>query len=77
MNPDESTPAPRAAVGSCEHINSMAWESMHDGFDLRDATLGLDHAPTEVVLTRKLTVQMPPKLMDRLRINGDVLEGFL
>ena len=42
---------------------------------MRSAIVSVDHAPTEMVLTRKCADV--PKLMYHVRINGDVLDHDL
>ena len=52
-----------------------AWESVRACDELRSATTGVDHAPTEMVLTRQCADVS--KLMYHVRINGDVLDHDL
>ena len=58
-----------------EQINARAWESVRACDELRSAINGVDHAPTELVLTRQCADVS--KLMYHMRINGDILDHDL
>ena len=64
-----------SAFGTREQINARAWESVHACDELRSAINGVDHAPTELVLTRQCADVS--KLMYHMRINGDILDHDL
>ena len=49
----QAQPALGSAFGSREQINARAWESVRACHELRSAINGVDHAPTELVLTRQ------------------------
>ena len=73
--PDAGTTALGSAFGSREHINARAWESVRACSEMRTAIGGVDHAPTEMVLTRQCADVS--KLMYHMRINGDLLDTDL
>ena len=53
LAPEAGTTALGSAFGSREHINAGAWESVRAFDEMRSATGSVDHAPTEMVLTRQ------------------------
>ena len=71
LSPDAGTTALGSAFGTREQINARAWESVRACDELRSAINGVDHAPTELVLTRQCADVS--KLMYHMRINGDIL----
>ena len=71
----QGTTALGSAFGTREQINARAWESVRACDELRSAINGVDHAPTELVLTRQCADVS--KLMYHMRINGDVLDHDL
>ena len=75
LSPDAGTTALGTAFGTREQINARAWESVRACDELRSAITGVDHAPTEMVLTRQCADVS--KLMYHMRINGDVLDHDL
>ena len=75
LSPDAGTTALGSAFGSREQINARAWESVRACDELRSAINGVDHAPTELVLTRQCADVS--KLMYHMRINGDILDHDL
>ena len=58
-----------------EHINERAWESVRACDEVHSAIDSVDHAPTEMVLTRQCADVS--KLMYHMRINGDLLDHHL
>ena len=64
-----------SAFGTREQINARAWESVRACDELRSAINGVDHAPTELVLTRQCADVS--KLMYHMRMNGDILDHDL
>ena len=64
-----------SAFGTREQINARACESVRACDELRSAINGVDHAPTELVLTRQCADVS--KLMHPMRINGDMLDHDL
>ena len=52
-SPNSGTTALGSACGSREHINVRAWESVRACDEMRTAVVSVDHAPTEMVLTRQ------------------------
>ena len=72
LGPDAGTTALGSAFGTREQINARAWESVRACDELRSAINGVDHAPTELVLTRQCADVS--KLMYHMRINGDILD---
>ena len=75
LSPDAGTTALGSAFGTREQINARAWESVRACDELRSAINGVDHAPTELVLTRQRADVS--KLMYHMRINGDILDHDL
>ena len=75
LSPDAGTTALGSAFGTREQINARLWESVRACDELRSAINGVDHAPTELVLTRQCADVS--KLMYQLRINGDILDHDL
>ena len=75
LSPDAGTTSLGSAFGTREQINARAWESVRACDELRSAINGVDHAPTELVLTRQCADV--PKLMYHMRINGDILDHDL
>ena len=75
LSPDAGTTALGSAFGTREQINARAWESVRACDELRSAINGVDHAPTELVLTRQCADVS--KLMYHMRINGDILDHDL
>ena len=53
LSPDAGTTALGSAFSTREQINARAWESVRACDELRSAINGVDHAPTELVLTRQ------------------------
>ena len=53
LSPDAGATALGSAFGTREQINARAWESVRACDELRSAINGVDHAPTELVLTRQ------------------------
>ena len=51
FSPDAGATALGSAFGTREQINARAWESVRACDELRSAINGVDHAPTELVLT--------------------------
>ena len=72
LGPDAGATALGSAFGTREQINARAWESVRACDELRSAINGVDHAPTELVLTRQCADVS--KLMYHMRINGDILD---
>ena len=75
LSPDAGTTALGSAFGTREQINARAWESVRACDEVRSAINGVDHAPTELVLTRQCADVS--KLMYHMRINGDILDHDL
>ena len=75
LSPDAGATALGSAFGTLEQINARAWESVRACDELRSAINGVDHAPTELVLTRQYADVS--KLMYHMRINGDILDHDL
>ena len=75
LSPDAGTTALGSAFGTRAQINARAWESVRACDELRSAINGVDHAPTELVLTRQCADVS--KLMYHMRINGDILDHDL
>ena len=75
LSPDAGATALGSAFGTREQINARAWESVRACVELRSAINGVDHAPTELVLTRQCADVS--KLMYHMRINGNILEHDL
>ena len=75
LSPDAGATALGSAFGTREQINARAWESVRACDELRSAVNGVDHAPTELVLTRQCADVS--KLMYHMRINGDILDHDL
>ena len=75
LSPDAGATALGPAFGTREQINARAWESVRACDELRSAINGVDHAPTELVLTRQCADVS--KLMYHMRINGDILDHDL
>ena len=73
--PDAGATALGSAFGTREQINARAWESVRACDELRSAINGVDHAPTELVLTRQCADVS--KLMYHMGINGDILDHDL
>ena len=64
-----------SSFGSREHIKARAWEPVRAYNEMRSPIVSVDHAPTEMVLTRQCA--NVSKLMYQMRINGDVLDHDL
>ena len=75
LSPDAGGTALGSAFGTCEQINARAWESVRACDELRSPINGVDHAPTELVLTRQCADVS--RLMYHMRINGDMLDHDL
>ena len=75
LGPDAGATALGSAFGTREQINARAWVSVRACGELRTAINGVDHAPTELVLTRQCADVS--KLMYHMRINGDILDHDL
>ena len=75
LSPDAGATALGSAFGTRGQINARAWESVRACDELRSAINGVDHAPTELVLTRQCADVS--KLMYHMRINGDILDHDL
>ena len=75
LRPDAGATALGSAFGTREQINARAWESVCACDELRSTINGVDHAPTELVLTRQCADVS--KLMYHMRINGDILDHDL
>ena len=75
LAPEDGTTALGSAFGCREHINARAWESVRASDEVRSAIGSVDHAPTEMVLTRQCADVS--KLMHHLRKNGDTLDQDL
>ena len=75
LSQDAGATALGSAFGTREQINARAWESVRACDELRSAINGVDHAPTEMVLTRQCADVS--KLMYHMRINGDILDHEL
>ena len=75
LGQDAGATALGSAFGTREQINARAWESVRACDELRSAINGVDHAPTELVLTRQCADVS--KLMYHMRINGDILNHDL
>ena len=75
LGPEAGTTALGSAFGTRQQINARAWESVRACDELRSAINGVDHAPTELVLTRQCADVS--KLMYHMRINGDILDHDL
>ena len=75
LGPDAGTTALGSAFGTREQINARAWESVRACDELRSAINAVDHAPTELVLTRQCADVS--RLMYHMRINGDILDHDL
>ena len=75
LSSDPETAALGSAFGSREHMDARAWEAVRACDELRSAIVGVDHASTEMVLTRQCVDT--PKLMNHMRINDDSLDHEL
>ena len=75
LSPDAGATALGSAFGTREQINARAWESVRACDELRSAINGVDHAPTELVLTRQCADVS--KLLYHMRIHGDILDHDL
>ena len=75
LSSDSGTTALGFTFVSREHINAQAWESVRACDEMRCAIVCVDHAPTEMVLTRQCADVF--KLMYHRRINGDMLDHDL
>ena len=75
LAPKAGTTALGSAFGSREHVNARAWESARACDEMRSAMGSVDHAPTEMVLTRQCADVS--KLMYHMRIDGDLLDKDL
>ena len=75
LSPDAGATALGSAFGTREQINARAWESVRACDELRSAINGVDHAPTELVLTRQCADVS--KLTYHMRIHGDILDHDL
>ena len=75
LAPEAGTTALGSAFGSREHINARAWESVRACDAMRSAIGSVDHAPTEMVLTRQCADVS--KLVYRMRVDGDMLDKDL
>ena len=53
LSPDSGTTALGSSFGSREHVNARAWESVRVCDEVCSAIVSVDHAPTEMVLTRQ------------------------
>ena len=73
--PEACTTALGSAFGSREHIDARAWESARASDEMRSAIGSVDHAPTEMVLTRQCADVS--KHMYHMRIGGDMLDQDL
>ena len=72
LAPEAGPTAPGSAFGSREHVNARAWESVRACDEMRSAIGSVDHAPTEMILTRQCADVS--KLM-YMRINRDLLDS--
>ena len=75
LGPDAGTTALGSAFGTREQVNARAWESVRACDELRSAINAVDHAPTELVLTRQCADVS--QLMYHMRINGNILDHDL
>ena len=75
LSTDSGTTALGSAFGSREHINARVWESVRACDEMRSAIVSVDHAPTEMVLTRQCADVS--KFKFHMRINGDTLDHDL
>ena len=75
LSTDSGTTALGSAFGSREHINARVWESVRACDEMRSAIVSVDHAPTEMVLTRQCADVS--KFKFHMRINGDILDHDL
>ena len=76
LSPDAGTTALGSAFGTREQINAPGLGvGTRPATELRSAINGVDHAPTELVLTRQCADVS--KLMYHMRINGDILDHDL
>ena len=75
LSPDAGATALGSAFSTREQINARACESVRTCDELRSASNGVDHAPTEFVLKRQCADVS--KLMYYMRINGDILDHDL
>ena len=69
LNPDDNISALGASFGSLDHTNAQVRQAVESSSELRQAILSVDHAPTEVVLTRQCADVS--KLTNHLRLGGD------
>ena len=75
LTSESSTTALGSAFATREHINARAWESVRACDEMRSATDSVEHAHTEMVLTKQCADVS--KLMYHMRINGDLLDKDL
>ena len=75
LSRDSGTTTQGSAFGSRAQIIAPAWESMRACDGMRSAITGVDHASTEMVLTRQCADVS--KLTYHMRINGDLLDRDL
>ena len=73
--PEAGTTALGSAFGSREDVNARAWESVRACDGMCSAIGRIDHAPTEMVLTKQCADVS--KLMYYIHINSDLLDKDL
>ena len=59
LNPDDNTSALGAPFGSLHNINAQVRQVVESSSELRQAILSVDHAPTEVVLSARMSPNLP------------------
>ena len=70
---DDATTALGAPFGPRSNLNDSVSASVDKAAKLREAIVGIDHTPTELVLTRQCADVS--KLVYHMRINGDRIES--
>ena len=73
LNSDDPTTALGAPFGPHSHLDSVVSSCVDKAATLREAIIGIDHAPTELTLTRQCADVS--KLVYHMRINGDRLSS--
>ena len=59
LNPDDNTSALGAPFGSIHNIKAQMRQAVESSSELRQAILSVDHAPTEVVLSARMSPNLP------------------
>ena len=72
LGSDSPTTALGAPFGPVSFTNETAKKTVDAAAELRESIIGIDHAPTELVLTRQCADVS--KLLFHLRLNGDRLD---